>query len=165
MIKTILCKASKFPNVLPRPTLTLASINVPFCETDSEKTKLEKDYWKNKYTSLSIRNYDFNSGHLEIDQEDVDEMVDKFETSTRGVLMKLFMFSCKNSREQRAYEVASIMDTTALQLAIKYATKTRALVLAQNLNMLAEKKATVEYEKEKLRLEQEQQKGNEFFYD
>lgn len=159
MIKTILCKASKFPQVLPRPTLTLASINIPFCEPDSEKTKLEKDYWKSKYTSMSIRNYDINSGHLDLDQDDIDEKVDKLESSAREVLMKLFMFSCKNSREQRAYEVASIMDTNALQLAIKYATKTRALGLAQNLNMLAEKKALIDYEKERVRLEEEQQKG------
>jgi len=164
MVKTILCKAAKFPQVLPRPTLTLTSFHVPFCEPDSEKTKLEKDYWKNKYTALSMRNYDFNSGHLELDQEDVDEKVDKFEANTREVLMKLFMFSCKSSREQRAYEVASIMDTTALQLAIKYATKTRALVLAQNLNMLAEKKATAEYEKERQRLEQQQEKGYLIFF-
>ena len=112
-----------------------------------------------RYTSMSIRNYDFNSGHLDLDQEDIDEKVDKFEANSREVLMKLFMFSCKNSREQRAYEVASIMDATALQLAVKYATKTRALVLAQNLNMLAEKKATLEYEKERMRMEQEQEKG------
>jgi len=158
MVKTILCKASKFPQVLPRPTLTLANINVPFCEPDTEKTKLEKDYWKNKYTSMSIRNYDVNSGNLELDQEDIDEKVDKLESNAREVLMKLFMFSCKNAREQRAYEAASIMDTNALQLAIKYATKTRAFVLAQNLNLLAEKKAMIEYEKERIRLEEEQQK-------
>lgn len=158
MIKTILCKGAKWPNVLPRPTLTLTSIQIPFCEPESEKTKLEKEFWKNKYTALSVRSYDFNSGHLELDQEDIDEKVDSFEASSRETLMKLFMFSCKSSREQRAYEVASIMDNTALQLAIKYATKTRALVLAQNLNLLAEKKATIEYEKERLRQEEEQQK-------
>ena len=151
MIKTILCKAAKHPQVLPRPTLTLTNFNVPFCEPDSEKTKLEKDFWKNKYTAVSVRHYDINSGHLDIDQEDIDEKVDKFEASSREILMKLFMFSCKNGREQRAYEVASIMDSTALQLAIKYATKTRALVLAQSLNLLAERKATLEYEKERER--------------
>ena len=156
LVKAILCKASKYPQVLPRPTLSMVPLHIPFCEADSEKTKLEKDYWKNKHMSLSIRNYDFNSGHLDLDQEDMEEKMDKFEAGTREVLMKLFMFACKNSREQRAYEVASIMDSTALQLAIKYATKTRALVLAQNLNLLAEKKAALEYEKERCRQEAEE---------
>jgi hypothetical protein len=46
------------------------------------------------------------------------------------------------------------MNSVSLQLAIKYATKTRALVLAQNLNLLAERKAMLEYEK--TRYEEEQ---------
>jgi chromosome transmission fidelity protein 4 len=158
-IKTILCKGAKYPQVLPRPTLSIVPIQIPFCELDTEKTKLEKDYWKHKYMSLSVRNYDFNSAHLDLDQEDIEEKLEKFESNSREVLMKLFMFACKNGREQRAFEIASIMDTIALQLAIKYATKTRALVLAQNLNVLAEKKATLEYEKEKYRMQEEERKN------
>jgi hypothetical protein len=80
-----------------------------------------------------------------MDQYDCDEKVEKFETDARATLMKLFMAACKNGREQRAYEIASIMEAQPLQLAIKYATKTRALNLAQNLNMLAERKAELEY--------------------
>ena len=79
-----------------------------------------------------------------MDQYDVDERVEKFEESARSALMKLFMSACKNSREQRAYEIATVMDSQALHLAIKYATKTRALNLAQNLNILAERKAEIE---------------------
>ncbi len=40
-------------------------------------------------------------------------------------------------------------------MAIKFATKTRALVLAQNLNVLAEKKAQIEQEKEREQQENE----------
>lgn len=163
MIKTILCRAAKYPQVLPRPTLSMVNINIPLCEADSEKTKLEKDYWKNKISSLNMRNYDCSNENLDLDQEEVDEKIDSFESGSREILMKLFMFSCKNNREQRAFEVAGIMDTNALQLAIKYATKTRALVLAQNLNVLAEKKAISEYEKERKRLEQEEKETRNYY--
>ncbi len=40
------------------------------------------------------------------------------------------------------------MDSTSLKLAIKYGTKTRALVLTQNLIFLAEKRAIIEYNQE-----------------
>ncbi len=164
MIKTILCRASKYPLVLPRPTLTMMSINVPLCETDTEKTKLEKDYWKNKMSALSMRSFDCSSNpNIDMDQEELEEKIDKFENSSREILMKLFMFSCKSGKEQRAYEVATIMDSNALQLAIKYATKTRALVLAQNLNILAEKKAVIEYEKERKRQEEEERENRSHF--
>jgi chromosome transmission fidelity protein 4 len=164
MIKTILCRASKYPLVLPRPTLTMMSINVPLCETDTEKTKLEKDYWKNRMSALSMRSFDCSSNpNIDMDQEELEEKIDKFENSSREILMKLFMFSCKSGKEQRAYEVATIMDSNALQLAIKYATKTRALVLAQNLNILAEKKAVIEYEKERKRQEEEERENRSHF--
>ena len=84
------------------------------------------------------------SGNLDMDDEELEEKVDKFESSCRGTLMKLYMLACKNAKEQRAYEIATIMDSDSLQLAIKYATKSRSLVLAQKLNLLAEKKAEIE---------------------
>jgi hypothetical protein len=93
-----------------------------------------------------------------MDQYDVEEKIDALELNARGVLMKLFISACKNSREQRAYEIASIMEADALQLAIKYATKTRALNLAQHLNVLAERKA----ERKAAELEYAQAHMNEY---
>ena len=158
LIKAILCRGSKYPLVLPRPNLSMVNITIPFCEPDSEKTQMERDYWKNKYLSLNFKNYDWSSGNLDLDQDECDEKLDQFEASSKEILMKLFMSSCKSGKEQRGYEVATIMDSISLQLAIKYATRTRALALAQNLNLLAEKKAAEEYEKERQKLEEEYSK-------
>lgn len=160
MIKAILCRGSKYPNVLPKPNIAIVNFNIPLTEPESEKTGLERDYWKNKYLSMSVSNYDCNSEIIQnMNEEELQEKVDEFESSSREVLMKLFMLACKNSKEQRAYEIATIMDSMALQLAIKYATKTRALVLAQNLNILAENKAQVEAEKERINQENEYKKN------
>ena len=90
-----------------------------------------------------------------MDQFDVDEKIERFERTAVEVLMKLFISACRNGREQRAYEVASIMSAQALQLAIKYATKSRALNLAQHLNALAERKAELEL-REQQQLQQQQ---------
>ena len=156
MLKTILCRGAKHPNVLPRPTISMIAVNLPLTDADSEKTVLEQEYWKNRHFVLNMKNYDVASGNLEMDEEELEEKVDKFEASCRGTLMKLYMLACKNSKEQRAYEIATIMDADSLQLAIKYATKSRALVLAQNLNLLAEKKAELEQQNERQEYEERQ---------
>lgn len=163
MIKAVLCRASRYPQVLPRPTLTTLQFTVPLVDPESEKTGFEINYWRNQLFRWSMKNYDCSSGILDMDQDDVDEKIESFESSAREALMKLFMLACKNSKEQRAYEIATIMDLDALQLAIKYATKTRALVLAQNLNILAEKKAEIEYQKERM-LNEEREKRNTYNY-
>jgi chromosome transmission fidelity protein 4 len=149
-IKSILCHEADYPETLPRPTVSIININMPLREPGTEKTKLEKDYWKNKITSLNISNYDYSTQNLQLnlDQNELDELINKYEDSSKEVLMKLFMFSSKNNSEQRAYEVASIMDSASLKLAIKYATKTRALVLTKNLILLNEKRAIIEYNQE-----------------
>ena len=150
MIKAVLCRSSRYPHVLPRPTLSTLQFTPPLIEPESEKSTLEINFWRNKQLSVSMKNYDCLSANLDMDQDELDENVDKFESCAREALMKLFMLACKSSKEQRAYEIATLMDLAALQLAIKYATKSRALVLAQNLNILAEKKAEAEFQKEKL---------------
>lgn len=158
MIKAVLCRASRYPHVLPRPTITTLQFTPPLIEPESEKSSLEVNFWRNKQLSVAMKNYDCLSSNLDMDQDDLDENVDKFESSAREALMKLFMLACKSSKEQRAYEIATIMDMDALQLAIKYSTKSRALVLAQNLNILAEKKAEIEHQKERLLSQQESER-------
>ena len=75
-----------------------------------------------------------------MDEDEVEETSESFESAARESLMKLFMLACRTGKEQRAYDVARIMDVDTIQLAIKFATKSRALTLAHNLNELAEKK-------------------------
>lgn len=79
-----------------------------------------------------------------LEEEELEEKVESFEDSARESLMKLFMLACKTGKEQRAYDVATIMDLDTIQLAIKFATKSRILTLAHRLNDLAEKKLTLQ---------------------
>lgn len=75
-----------------------------------------------------------------LDEDELGEKVENFESGAREALMKLFMLACRMNKEQRAYDVATIMDAEAIQLAIKFATKSRVLTLAHSLNELAERK-------------------------
>jgi chromosome transmission fidelity protein 4 len=169
--RTILCRSSQqYPSVLPKPTIDLVPIQIPLCENSNEKTQLEQDYWKSKIILNNIKNYEgllqnslnfihtngdntLSIGNIQFDQDDVDELNEKLYKQSRETLMKLFILACKSNKEQRAYEIAGLMDTHALQLAIKYATKARYLQLAQQLNRLAEIKSSIEFE-----IQQQQQK-------
>lgn len=55
LVKAILCRGSKHPNVLPRPNMTTVTLHLPLCDPDSEKTKLEQDYWRNTYLNTNIK--------------------------------------------------------------------------------------------------------------
>ncbi|XP_012519194.1 PREDICTED: WD repeat and HMG-box DNA-binding protein 1 [Propithecus coquereli] len=57
------------------------------------------------------------------------------------LLMKMFALSCKLEREFRCVELADLMTQNALSLAIKYASRSRKLILAQRLSELAVEKA------------------------
>lgn len=163
----------QYPTVIPKPTIDILQLQMPLCETNSEKSQLEQDYWKYKLISNNIKNYEtsmqlYNShvkgenndqtsqtiGNIDFDQDDIDELNEKLTKQLRESLMKMFILACKANKDQRAYEIANIMDTHALQLAIKYATKARYLLLAQNLNRLAEIKAANEVEMQ-MKLQQE----------
>jgi chromosome transmission fidelity protein 4 len=164
--RTILCKSSvQYPPVLPKPTIELVQIQMPLCENNSEKTQLEQDYWKTKIVLNNVKNYEkslqnslnlihmngdntLTIGNIQFDQDDVDELNEKLYKQSREVLMKMFILACKSNKEQRAYEISELMDTHALQLAIKYATKSRYLQLAQHLNRLADIKSNIEFEKQ-----------------
>ncbi|EPY84018.1 hypothetical protein CB1_000513022 [Camelus ferus] len=57
------------------------------------------------------------------------------------LLMKMLALSCKLEREFRCVELANLMTQNAVNLAIKYASRSRRLILAQRLSELAVEKA------------------------
>ena len=170
--RTILCKSSvQYPPVLPKPTIELVQLQIPLCDSSSEKTQLEQDYWKTKLISNNIKNYEnsiqnslnlihmngdntLTIGNIQFDQDDVDELNQKLYKQSNELLMKMFILACKSNKEQRAYDISELMDSFVLQLAIKYATKSRYLQLAQHLNRLAEMKSNIELEKQQQQQQQ-----------
>lgn len=70
------------------------------------------------------------------------------------LLMKMLALSCKLEREFRCVELASLMTQNAVNLAIKYASRSRKLILAQKLSDLAAEKAA---ESEEAQTEEEKE--------
>lgn len=63
----------------------------------------------------------------------------------------LFQFACKSNREYRAFEICQLMDSIALNLAIRYATKSGKTTLAQKItDELIEQKQEIEQKQKQI---------------
>ncbi|TKC49874.1 hypothetical protein EI555_007589, partial [Monodon monoceros] len=134
-LRCIPCKGSRFPPTLPRPAVAVLPFKLPYCQTATEKGQMEEQYWR----SVMFHN------HLDYLAKNGYE----YEESTKNqaikeqqeLLMKMLALSCKLEREFRCVELADLMTQNAVNLAIKYASRSRRLILAQRLSELAVEKA------------------------
>lgn len=134
-LRCIPCKGAKFPPTLPRPTVTILPLKLPYCQMSSEKGQMEEQYWRsilfhNHFDYLTANNYEFNQA--------AENQVLK---EQQELLMKMFALSCKVDREFRCEELSEFMTQNVLNLAIKYASRSKRLTLAQRLSELAHEKA------------------------
>ncbi|XP_006894404.1 PREDICTED: WD repeat and HMG-box DNA-binding protein 1 [Elephantulus edwardii] len=133
-LRCIPCKGSRFPPTLPRPALAILSFKLPYCQTATEKGQMEEQFWR----SVMFHNY--------LDYLAKNDYEYKESTKTQAVreqqelLIKMFALSCKLEREFRCVELADLMTQNAVSLAIKYASRSRKLILAQRLSELAMEK-------------------------
>ncbi|XP_043118097.1 WD repeat and HMG-box DNA-binding protein 1 isoform X2 [Puntigrus tetrazona] len=134
-LRCIPCKGSRFPPTLPRPAVAVLPFNLPYCQTTTEKGQMEEQYWRsmlfhNHYGFLSSSGYEFDS-----------EGQSQAEKEQQELLMKMFALSCKLEREFRCMELAEMMTHSVVTLAIRYASRSRRMALAQKLSELALEKA------------------------
>ncbi|CAK8678263.1 unnamed protein product [Clavelina lepadiformis] len=140
-IRCIMCKGSLYPATLPRPTLAVQPYKMPLCEMDNDRGKLEEEYWRTKLLS-SHGNYLTSRGY-----EPDPEGKQKSQVEVQQLLMRLFALCCKTDQEFRALEICSLMPTSAaVNLAIKYSSRIRKILLAQRLQEVAQEKLQEEHE-------------------
>ncbi|XP_020846956.1 WD repeat and HMG-box DNA-binding protein 1 isoform X2 [Phascolarctos cinereus] len=134
-LRCIPCKGSRFPPTLPRPAVAILSFRLPYCQIATEKGQMEEQFWR----SVIFHN------HLDYLSENGYEYEESTKNQTikeqQELLMKMFALSCKLDREFRCVELAELMTQNAVNLAIKYASRSRRLILAQRLSELAVEKA------------------------
>jgi len=141
-VRCILCKGSNFPTTLPRPIPTTIPFQIPICEAQTDKAKIEHDILQ---TRLLSNNSSYNRRFTAFD--DVDE--GENEKVQVQLLMKLFALACKSDRDFRAMEICKLMpNTQAIVLAINYATRTKKMNLARRLDQLAREKDAEENEQD-----------------
>ncbi|KAM9203010.1 WD repeat and HMG-box DNA-binding protein 1 isoform 1-T1 [Dugong dugon] len=134
-LRCIPCKGSRFPPTLPRPAVAILSFKLPYCQIATEKGQMEEQYWR----SVMFHNYlDYlaKTGY-EYEETTKDQAI----REQQELLMKMLALSCKLEREFRCVELADLMTQNAVNLAIKYASRSRKLILAQRLSELAMEKA------------------------
>uniref|UniRef100_A0A8C9DFX5 WD repeat and HMG-box DNA-binding protein 1 n=1 Tax=Prolemur simus TaxID=1328070 RepID=A0A8C9DFX5_PROSS len=134
-LRCIPCKGSRFPPTLPRPAVAILSFKLPYCQIATEKGQMEEQFWRSvmfhnhlDYLAKNGYEYDENTKNQAIKEQ-------------QELLIKMLALSCKLEREFRCVELADLMTQNALSLAIKYASRSRKLILAQRLSELAVEKA------------------------
>ncbi|XP_042655129.1 LOW QUALITY PROTEIN: WD repeat and HMG-box DNA-binding protein 1 [Tyto alba] len=135
-LRCIPCKGARFPPTLPRPAVAILSFKLPYCQVTTEKGQMEEQYWR----SVVFHNHvDYLSKNgYELDESAKSQSVKE----QQELLMKLFALSCKLEREFRCVELADLMTQNVVNLAIKYASRSRKLNLAQRLSDIAVEKAS-----------------------
>lgn len=134
-LRCIPCKGSRFPPTLPRPAVAVLSFKLPYCQTATEKGQMEEQYWR----SVMFHNHlDYLANH---DYEYEENTKNQAIIQQQELLIKMFALSCKLEREFRCVELADLMTQNAVNLAIKYASRSRRLMLAERLSELAVEKA------------------------
>nr|XP_060475702.1 WD repeat and HMG-box DNA-binding protein 1 [Panthera onca] len=133
--RCIPCKGSRFPPTLPRPAVAILSFKLPYCQTATEKGQMEEQFWRsvifhNHLDYLAKNGYEYEESSKNQAIKEQQEL-----------LMKMLALSCKLEREFRCVELADLMTQNAVNLAIKYASRSRRLILAQRLSELAVEKA------------------------
>uniref|UniRef100_A0A4W5LEP5 WD repeat and HMG-box DNA-binding protein 1 n=1 Tax=Hucho hucho TaxID=62062 RepID=A0A4W5LEP5_9TELE len=134
-LRCIPCKGSRYPPTLPRPAVAILPFKLPLCQTTTEKGQMEEQYWR---SVLLHNHYGFlSSSGYEIDEEGQSQA----QKEQQELLMKMFALSCKLEREFRCVELAELMTQNVVTLAIRYASRSRRMALAQRLSDLALEKA------------------------
>ncbi|XP_075700250.1 WD repeat and HMG-box DNA-binding protein 1 isoform X2 [Rhinoderma darwinii] len=134
-LRCIPCKGSRFPPTLPRPAMAILPFKLPHCQITTEKGQMEEQYWRSHIFTNHV-DYLAKNGY------ECDENVKtEAEKEQQELLMKMFALSCKLEREFRCMELAELMTPNVMNLAIKYASRSKRLILAQRLSEMALEKA------------------------
>ncbi|KAM4013251.1 LOW QUALITY PROTEIN: WD repeat and HMG-box DNA-binding protein 1 [Anomaloglossus baeobatrachus] len=134
-LRCIPCKGSRFPPTLPRPAMAILPFKLPYCQIATEKGQMEEQYWRSHIFTNHL-DYLAKNGY------ECDENVKtEAEKEQQELLMKMFALSCKLEREFRCVELAELMTQNVMNLAIKYASRSKRLILAQRLSEMALEKA------------------------
>ncbi|XP_037104010.1 WD repeat and HMG-box DNA-binding protein 1 isoform X2 [Syngnathus acus] len=149
-LRCIPCKGSRYPPTLPRPAVAILPFRLPLCQTTTEKGQMEEQFWRsmlfhNHYSFLSSSGYEVDEVGQSQSQKEQQEL-----------LMKMFALSCKLEREFRCVELAELMTQNVVTLAIRYASRSRRVALAQRLSQVALEKAS------QIQEEQEEQEETEY---
>ncbi|KAK1891071.1 WD repeat and HMG-box DNA-binding protein 1 [Dissostichus eleginoides] len=138
-LRCIPCKGSRYPPTLPRPAVAILPFKLPLCQTSTEKGQMEEQYcrsllFSNHFSFLSSSGYEIDEEAQSQSQKDQQELLMKM-FALLFILHVFFQLSCKLEREFRCVELAELMTQKVVTLAIRYASRSRRMDLAQRLSV------------------------------
>eukprot|EP00731_Ephydatia_muelleri_P022174 Em0014g765a len=134
-LRCILCKEHNYPPIHPKPVMSSLPLKIPLCESQLESTELEERYLRLEMLVTSGSS----------------------DTTKAAELMKGFALACKQNREYKGYELASLMPSEhSMKLALTYASRTSHVRLARYISELIQQRAMEEEEEERGREEGEE---------
>lgn len=139
-IRCIFCKASRYPDTVPKPTLTLLPLQVPLCELFTNKAKIEEEAIRSRWLGSLLK-------RLSTDGYDVDAALEDADKRVVNSLIKLFALALGADREALALEIAKIMPNRgALEGAVRYAERQKHRSLAMKLIEMMQDEETADGE-------------------
>ncbi|XP_046490763.1 WD repeat and HMG-box DNA-binding protein 1 isoform X1 [Neodiprion pinetum] len=113
MVRCILCKGCPYPQTTPTPTQIEIPLELPVCDPESVKSKMEAKLWQ-----------------LGTDPSANDE-----------TLLSMFVLACRGNAEYRAVDLCEeLASQKVLELAVKYAGRLGQMALVTKLQSLARTK-------------------------
>lgn len=85
-VRCIFCKLSRYPDTVPKPTITALPLQIPLCEIQTQKGQYEENYLRNRFAESLLK-------RLSLDGYDIDNALTSAEKSIVNSLLKLFAVS------------------------------------------------------------------------
>ncbi|KAL3985465.1 WD domain G-beta repeat family protein [Acanthocheilonema viteae] len=159
-IRYVYCRGVEYPLVESRSIPAVVKWQLPLCDQDSEKSKLEE-----KLLLAEIRRCTLNSDN---EGEKESELLDIAATCTKDIV-RLFALACKTDRQCRAAEFAAYTHSGQIvQSMCNFASKTRHPLLAEKvaeigrINATAQQNTTRDENERKRNILSEDREKNEF---
>ncbi|PNF36311.1 hypothetical protein B7P43_G00541, partial [Cryptotermes secundus] len=127
-VRCVLCKGSYYPPTIPRPAVAEIPLQLPICETATEKGLLEEKFWRSQLLCSTVDNMcEIGLGSY-MDKDALDRNI-------KETIIKLFALACRSGLEYRAVELCDLMPSHhVVQLAVKYASKLGKMNLADKVS-------------------------------
>lgn len=130
-VRCVLCKGSYYPPTIPRPAVAEIPLQLPMCETATEKGLLEEKFWRSQLAYSTVDNMCKIGRGSYMDKDALDRNI-------KETVIKLFALACRSGLEYRAVELCDLMPSHhVVQLAVKYASKLGKMNLADKVSEVA----------------------------
>ena len=136
----VICKGREEPE-FPNPLITDLPLSIPFCQLESERTKLEQS------ATLGRLNLFQHKGSASNPDRAMLQSILQKENELDKIALQLFLGACKNELSERAIDISSYFNSLkCFDGAIKLASANQLSVLAERLGQIKQLKMNAENE-------------------